>query len=188
VTRPAPGIVHLGIGAFFRAFGLPFLEDAMAAGGGDWGVIGVSLRSPTVRDALMAQDCRYHMLERGPDAARTRQITALRQVLFAGEDREAVLAALCDPATRIVSLTVTEKGYCHAPATGALDPDHPGILHDLAYPGAPETAPGLLVEALARRRAATETSGISSRRCGCRRSSRVSLRRRASCRCNMWRG
>jgi len=61
---------------------------------------------------------------------------------------------MADPATRIVSLTITEKGYCHEPATGRLDPDHPDIAHDLAQPGAPRSAPGYLVEALARRRAA----------------------------------
>ena len=61
---------------------------------------------------------------------------------------------MADPRIRIVSLTVTEKGYCHDPATGALNEAHPDILHDLAKPYAPRTAPGLIVEALARRRAA----------------------------------
>jgi fructuronate reductase len=62
------------------------------------------------------------------------------------------MAAMIDPRIRIVSLTVTEKGYCHDPATGELDPRHPYVLHDLAHPAAPVTAPGLIVHALALRK------------------------------------
>ena len=78
----------------------------------------------------------------------------VQDVLVAREDPEAVLARMAAPTTRIVSLTVTEKGYCHEPATGALIRDHPDIVHDLAHPDAPRSAPGFLVRALARRRAA----------------------------------
>ena len=65
-----------------------------------------------------------------------------------------LIARMADPATRIVSLTITEKGYCHTPQTGELDADHPDIVHDLANPDAPRSAPGFIVAALARRRAA----------------------------------
>jgi fructuronate reductase len=65
-----------------------------------------------------------------------------------------LIARMADPATRIVSLTVTEKGYCHTPQTGELDAGHPDIVHDLAHPDAPRSAPGFIVAALARRRAA----------------------------------
>lgn len=61
---------------------------------------------------------------------------------------------MAEPRIRIVSLTVTEKGYCHDPATGELDQRHPDIAHDLANPASPKSAPGMLVEALARRHAA----------------------------------
>ena len=61
---------------------------------------------------------------------------------------------MADPSTRIVSLTVTEKGYCHTPQTGELDEQHPDIVHDLAHPETPRSAPGFLVAALARRKAA----------------------------------
>lgn len=56
---PAHGIVHLGLGAFFRAHGALVIEDAIAAGGGDWGIAGVSLRSPDIRDRPVPQDCAY---------------------------------------------------------------------------------------------------------------------------------
>ena len=68
--------------------------------------------------------------------------------------RRRCCARLCDPAVKIVTLTVTEKGYCYDPATTALDEAHPDIVHDLANPAQPRTAPGFLVEALRRRRAA----------------------------------
>jgi len=80
-------------------------------------------------------------------------ITVLNDVLVAPEDPDAVLSIMADPAVKIVTLTVTEKGYCHNPATGALNLDHPDILHDLTH-ALPVSAPGFLVRALARRYAA----------------------------------
>ncbi|WGH77232.1 mannitol dehydrogenase family protein [Jannaschia ovalis] len=148
-ARPKPGWLHLGPGAFFRAFGLPILQEV----GGDWGVIGVSLRSPATRDALAPQGFAYTALERGPDGPRAAVIEQLRDILVAPEDPRAVLDAMADPGIRVVSLTVTEKGYCHDPATGRLNPDHPDIRHDLAAP-LPRSAPGFLTRALAARRAA----------------------------------
>ncbi|MDJ0825863.1 MAG: mannitol dehydrogenase family protein [Rhodobacter sp.] len=150
--RPAIGVVHLGIGAFFRAFGVPWLEDVMAAAGGDWGVVGVSLRSAAVRDRLGPQDTAYHCLQRGSDGTELRRVTALRRVLFLGEERAEVLAAMADSAVSLVSLTVTEKGYAHVPGAGRLDLNHPQIVHDIGAPDAPLTAPGLIVAALRRRR------------------------------------
>jgi fructuronate reductase len=67
---------------------------------------------------------------------------------------EAALRLLSEPATRIATLTVTEKAYCRHAATGSLDEDDPAIRHDLAEPRAPVSVPGILVEALVRRRAA----------------------------------
>src|SRR4029078_13366955 len=75
-------------------------------------------------------------------------------VLDAATQRDALLGAMVDPRIRIVSLTVTEKGYCHDPATGALDLGHPDIRHDIAHPEAPVSAPGLIVRALELRREA----------------------------------
>ncbi len=154
MSRGAIRIVHLGIGAFFRAFGLPWIEEAARRDGSDWGVLGVSLRSGAVRDRLAARDFRYHALERGPGGTTARDIGLLRGVLVAPEDPGAAIAAMADPQVSILSLTVTEKGYCHTPATGEPDLADPGILHDLATPDAPRTAPGMIVAALAARRAA----------------------------------
>lgn len=152
-TRPAPktGIVHLGLGAFFRAHGAIYIQEAMARSGGDWGVLGVSLKRPDVRDALQPQDGLYHALELGPRGPTAQMVTSISGVLVAPENPGAVLAAMADPAVRIVSLTVTEKGYCHEPATGRLNPDHPDIAHDLTVV-LPRSAIGFLVRALDLRR------------------------------------
>jgi len=148
------GIVHLGIGAFHRAHQAIYTDDALAKAPGPWGICGVSLRSPDVRDRLTPQDGLYTAIEKSPAGTRRRIVGSVREVLFLGDERESVYRRLAARETKIVSLTVTEKGYCHSPATGRLDPSHPDIVHDLQNPAAPRSVPGLLVAALdARRRA-----------------------------------
>jgi fructuronate reductase len=148
------GIVHLGIGAFHRAHQAVYLDDRIAAGETEWGVCGASLRSPATAEALVAQGGLYTMAVRSGGEERLRVIGSVRRCLVAVQDPAALLDAMADPAVRIVSLTVTEKGYCHDPATGELRADHPDIAADLAEPHRPRSAPGVLVEALRRRRAA----------------------------------
>jgi len=150
--KPGIGVVHLGLGAFFRAHGALYLEEAMAKSGGDWGVLGVSLRNPGLRDRLAPQDYAYTACELGPGGETLRIGTAVQTMLVAPEDPDAVLAAMADPGVKIISLTVTEKGYCHAPSTGKLDFSHPDIAADLADPARPVSAPGFLCRALDRRR------------------------------------
>jgi len=161
VARPAyergavtPGIVHLGVGAFHRAHQAVYVEDCLARGETGWGIIGASLRTPDMRDALAPQDGLYTLAVRDGEGARLRVIGALREVLVAPENPATLISRMADPAIRIVTLTVTEKGYCHDPASGALNEDHPDIVHDLREPAAPRSAPGLLVAALAARKSA----------------------------------
>ena len=150
--RPEPGVVHLGLGAFYRAHGARYIADAISASGGNWGIIGVSLQRPDQRDRLAPQDFAYTAVEMAPEGLEPRVIEVVRDVLVASEDPGAVVAAMAGPAIRLVTLTVTEKGYCHVPATGRLNRDHPGIVHDLGDLSRPQTAPGFIVAALARRR------------------------------------
>ncbi|NEX44778.1 mannitol dehydrogenase family protein [Pseudotabrizicola algicola] len=156
LSRSAPrvpvGIVHLGLGAFFRAHGAVYIEEAMSLSGGDWGILGVSLQSATMRDQLTPQGGTYMALELGPEGEMLRHVQSVQDVLVARENPGAVLEAMADPGVRIVSLTVTEKGYCHAPSTGRLNMAHPDIVQDLAHP-LPVSAPGFLVRALALRQA-----------------------------------
>jgi fructuronate reductase len=136
------GIVHLGLGAFHRAHQAVYTEEAVAAAGGDWGIIGVAPRSTAVFDALTAQDKLFSVttLPGG-----TRVIGAFSGLRHAAADPDAVVQLLAAPAVRVVTLTVTEKGYLLDPATGAL---LPGLLPDLASTRPPETVPGLLVRGL----------------------------------------
>jgi len=147
------GIVHLGIGAFFRAHAAAYV-DSLLAGDPAWGIVGASLRRPDTKEALEPQQGLYSLLVRDALGTRARVIGSVLEVLDANAERERLLALMASPSVRIVSLTVTEKGYCHDPATGRLDRAHPDIVHDLAHPEAPASAPGLIVEALARRRRA----------------------------------
>ena len=145
------GVVHFGPGAFHRAH-QAFYFDEMLAAGAPLAVCGVSLRSPDLRAALLPQDGLYTLAEREAEPG-LRVVGALKETLTAPEAPEAVFARLASPDLRIVTATVTEKGYCLT-AGGELDLDHPDIRHDLAHPQAPRSFPGWLLEGLARRRAA----------------------------------
>ncbi|TIS58667.1 MAG: mannitol dehydrogenase family protein [Mesorhizobium sp.] len=149
----SPGIVHLGVGAFHRAHQAAYVDDCLAVGETGWGIVGVSLRSPDTRDALVPQDGLYTLAITSSGGEKLRVIGSILSMLVAPEDPAAVLAALADPRTRIVTLTITEKAYLRA-AGGGLDKIHPDIVHDLANPQAPRTAHGFLAESLSRRRAA----------------------------------
>ena len=146
-TAVTPGIVHLGIGAFHRAHMAAYVDELLAENP-TWGIIGASLRRPDMRDALAPQDFLYALAIRDASGTSCRIIGAILDVLDASTQRGQLLQAMADPAIRIVSLTVTEKGYCHDPASGELDERHPDIVHDLAHPDAPVSAPGIIVKAL----------------------------------------
>lgn len=157
-SRLTPGIVHLGLGAFHRAHQAFVTDQAMQASGDlTWGILGVSLRHPATRDALTPQDGLYTLAVRdagpdGQDREHLRIVGSVLRVMVAEEDPNAVLERIAYPQTRIVSLTVTEKGYSHEPATGHLRWDDPDIVHDLENPIRPRSTIGILVYGLALRR------------------------------------
>jgi fructuronate reductase len=148
-NRLRPGIVHLGAGAFHRAHQAVFTEDAILAAGGDWGVIGVALKHPNIPEALGPQDCLY-TVEMLSEEAQYRVVGVIRCALAATVQPGKVLEALAAPETHVISLTVTEKGYCLG-AEGGLDENHPDIIHDLAEPDCPRSAIGWLVRSFAER-------------------------------------
>jgi fructuronate reductase len=147
------GIVHLGIGAFHRAHQAVFTEEAVAATGGDWGICGVTQRSRGVLDQLQPQDGLYSVLVRGEETS-LRVAGAVRDLLFAAEEGERLPALLAAPSTRLVTLTVTEKGYRHDPATGRLRRSDPDVAADLTGEAPPRTVVGQLVRGLQARQAA----------------------------------
>ena len=147
------GIVHLGIGAFHRAHQAVFTDEAMNRSGGDWCITGVSMRSDSVARELRPQDCLYSVLSEDRQYRELRVIGAVKQVLVAPRERQAVLDVLAAATTHIVTLTITEKGYCQQAGGGGLDLAHPDIAADITDPRQPRSAIGLLALALALRAA-----------------------------------
>jgi fructuronate reductase len=152
-ARVRPGIVHLGIGAFHRAHMAVYIERLLSATP-QWAIVGASLRRPDTKEALTPQDGLYTVAVRDASGTRCQVIGSIIGILDANQERARLLDLMSHPVIGIVSLTVTEKGYCHDPATGRLDERHPDIVHDLADPDNPISAPGLIVAAIERRRRA----------------------------------
>ena len=167
------GIVHIGVGGFHRAHQAMYIDRLMreglksgapgSTGPGapgtclDWGICGVGLLpgDARMRDALASQDHTYTLTLKHPDGHHESSVIgSIHDYLFAPDDPEAVLRLMAAPATRIVSLTVTEGGYNIDDATGAFRAEPDGARHDAAHPHEPSTAFGYIVEALRRRREA----------------------------------
>jgi fructuronate reductase len=139
------GTVHFGPGAFHRAH-QAFYFDRLLEQDSSRAICEVSLKTPSLRNALAPQDGLYTLTEL--DAAPTlRVIGAIREMLVAEEDPAAVSRRLAAPNTSLITITVTEKGYC-LDGDGKLDTDHPDIAHDLHNPEAPRSLIGWLVRGL----------------------------------------
>ncbi len=127
------GVVHLGIGAFHRAHQALYTEKAMAeAGEAGWGICGVTQRSEAVGEALVPQDCLYSVVESSPAGTELHVAGAVREVLFARRQAAELTERIAAPATSVVTLTVTEKGYRYNPVTGELDVGDPEVGADVA--------------------------------------------------------
>lgn len=116
----AVGIVHFGLGAFHRGHEAWYTDLAMSGGERGWAIAGVSLRSGAVAEQLNPQGGLYTLTERGGDADATRLIGAVREVQVADRSPHSIAISLVAPQTKLLSFTVTEKGYCRA-ADGSLD-------------------------------------------------------------------
>ena len=156
VQRPAyergthpPGIVHFGPGAFHRVHQAWFADELLTRDP-RWSIAAVSLRNPDVRDALEPQGGLYTLATLDQTVS-YRVIGALQELLVAPENPQRVLSRISAPTTHVVTITVTEKGYC-LDAAGSLDSNHPDIKRDLEHPGEPRSLIGYLVEGLRRRR------------------------------------
>ncbi len=151
------GIVHLGIGGFHRAHMARYTHDLFDGepGSRDWGIVGAGLLPADRRmhEILSAQDGLYTLVENSGTQETVSVIGAITQLVHSADDSSALLNAIDDPLIRIVSLTVTENGYCLNAATKQLDFDHPTIAADLIAPEQPHSAIAIIVEALRRRMA-----------------------------------
>lgn len=145
------GIVHMGIGAFHRAHQAVYTDDAIARGGGDWGIVGVSLRKDTVSTQLQPQAGLYSVLSRDAMHTELRVVGSILDVLFAPENPARVATAIANTSTRLLTLTITEKGYCLASDGYSLDLSDPLIAADLENPYLPASAVGLIAYGLQKR-------------------------------------
>ncbi|MFC7480605.1 mannitol dehydrogenase family protein [Luedemannella flava] len=157
------GIVHLGLGAFHRAHQAVYTEAAIAAGGGDWGIVGVAPRSRDVLRAIAEQDGLFSVVTLDGGGASAKVIGAFAGLRHAASDPGGVVGLLADPDIRVVTLTVTEKAYALDPATGKLR-DDPEVHADLTTDRAPTTVPGLLIAGL-RARAAADAGPVALASC-----------------------
>ena len=153
-SKVVGSIVHLGIGAFHRAHQAMFTDAVLASGDLAWGIVGAGIISAEMKDALMPQNGLYALAERGADSEKIKVIGSIIDVFGGAEEAGALLAKMSDVSTRIVSITVTEKGYYLDVATGKLLLDAPAIAADLKSPVTPKTVLGLIVQALKNRKAA----------------------------------
>ncbi|WP_411752123.1 mannitol dehydrogenase family protein [Serratia sp. (in: enterobacteria)] len=155
-SKLVPRLVHLGFGAFHRAHQAVYADILAQEHGSDWGYCEINLIGGEQQIAdLKQQDRLYSVAEMSADAWQCRVVGVVKQALHAQVDGlDAVFHALGKPEVAIVSMTITEKGYCHSPATGQLQLDHPLIVRDLANPHHPQSAVGVIVAALAQRKAA----------------------------------
>jgi mannitol 2-dehydrogenase len=155
-TQVKVGIVHFGVGGFHRAHQAMYLDQLMERGKAlDWGICGVGVMpfDLKMKEAMEAQDCLYTLVLKDPDGGwEPRIVGSIVQYLYAPDDPDAVIEKMADPATRIVSLTVTEGGYNFNPVTGEFDDTDPAVQADLAPGAVPATTFGLITEALVRRR------------------------------------
>ncbi|MDR2930732.1 MAG: mannitol dehydrogenase family protein [Propionibacteriaceae bacterium] len=155
------GIAHFGVGNFHRSHQAMYLDRLLRdprheSATRTWGICGVGVMESDrrMRDALNGQDYEYTAIERHPDGrAPATRVGSIIGFLHAGDDLDAVIDLLVDPATRIVSLTITEGGYNISDSTGQFDTTNPAVVAD-AEPGAiPSTVFGVVIAGLRRRRA-----------------------------------
>ncbi|CAN7444722.1 mannitol dehydrogenase family protein [Mesorhizobium sp. LjRoot246] len=149
----AVGMAHLGVGAFHRCHQAEYTDDLLSLQFDRWGVVGINIRPPQLADTLGRQSGLYTRLIRENSHIEARVIGSILEVVDSQASAAPALKVLSSPDIELVTMTVTEKGYCHIPSSGQLDLSHPDILHDLANPEAPRSVPGLLARALERRRA-----------------------------------
>lgn len=152
------GILHFGIGNFHRAHQAVYVDDLLKKGAQKWGIVGVSLRSSSMRDALKPQDYLYILAILG-ETTDYRVIGSIKDVLVAPADPQAVIDLLANPTTQLVNSTITEKGYYLA--SGTIDFEHPNLKAEIASLETPTTIYGFLTCGIIQRSQAPTPSKLT---------------------------
>jgi fructuronate reductase len=148
---PAPRIVHLGLGAFHRAHQAWY--TARAADAELWSIAAFTGRSPQAAEELAAQDGLYTLIERTAEDDSAEIMSTIVEAQ-PGSNVARLKRLLADPATAVVTITVTETAY-RLGGDGAPDASDPIVAEDIAALREgrdPETVLGRLVAGLAARR------------------------------------
>lgn len=153
---PAAGstIVHMGVGAFHRAHQAWYLHRASTPTD-PWSIVAFTGRSPEQARLLQASGGHYTVITRGARGDEVAPVTSIRSA-HDGGDRRTWEAAVADPSTHMVTLTITEAGY-RIDAQGRLDAADAAVVADLRAAlsrsdAAITTAPVRLALGLAARR------------------------------------
>jgi fructuronate reductase len=143
------GIVHFGVGNFHRCHQAVYVDKLLCQGSLDWGIVGVSMRSSKLRDQLAPQDFLYTEVTLCKHTE-FRIIGSILNILVAPENPAAVISQVADRNIKLVTTTITEKGYCLS--AGHIDNEHPDIVADSVSLATPQTIYGYLAAALILRR------------------------------------
>jgi len=145
-----PAIVHFGVGGFHRAHQAVYTDDVLAAGDLSWGIRGAGITEADVamKAALSQQDFLYTVVARDPEAEDLRVVGSIGDLILGAREPKALVAAMADVATRIISMTITENGYCYRADTGDLDIDNPAVRSDISGANGFRTIYGCLRAAL----------------------------------------
>ncbi|MFI3332732.1 MAG: mannitol dehydrogenase family protein [Rikenellaceae bacterium] len=162
------GILHFGVGNFHRAhlecYTSALLNDEEQS---SWGVCGAMImpQDETLYRALKSQKSIYSLTVCGRDGKnQTEWIGSLVELLWSGEDVEAIINKVADPAIRIISLTITEGGYNIDKASGEFILTSEQVAYDINNPSTPKTVFGIVAEGL-RRRAAASAGAVTILSC-----------------------
>ena len=147
-------IVHIGFGAFHRGHQAVYNDLTNEKADNQWGICEINMFGGSeLTDHLQAQDHLFTVLEKSATETHSRLVrTVINSIHTPKDGIEKAIQKLSEEQVKIVSLTITEKGYCADPQSGLLDEGNPLIIADLANPGAPMSAIGLITEALRVRR------------------------------------
>lgn len=144
-----PGILHFGMGNFHRCHQAVYVDKLLSQGSTDWGIVGVSMRSAKLRNQLAPQDFLYTQVTLS-EATEFRIVGSILDILVAPENPAAVIDRVAHGSIKLVTSTITEKGYCLS--SGQIDTEHPDIIADGESLESPKTIYGYLAAGLIQRR------------------------------------
>ncbi len=150
-SKTAVGIVHFGPGAFHRGHQACYF-DSLLPKDPRWAICGAELLPSGLAGEAVLQDHLYVVAELDAEI-RYRVVGSHIEYLKAHGQADKIFARLLDPNVRLVTSTVTEKGY-YLNGAGEVDLDNPAMKADLEHPTTPNTLVGWITEGLARRKAA----------------------------------